>query len=513
MAKLLGVRGSNPARLFGDGGLKLPLSPMGQAQNDARAAVSRLDSSTTEYIKDVIYQYVYNESIAGRWKYIKRIWIARTNLASAYTCLKTGNTATPTGSFSFTDQDGVVIPAGDSINFNYDMSGDFSHASDYAIGSTVSNLAHGVNPTPTALLGLSGAAGSITLGWNDTNQYWSASINGGVTTGATDTYENGLNTAMRVDIDPANSLPRLRYKERSTDAAFIFSDVVPDSLQQNQGTGNPTQQTWVMTYVAEHGMAWEGFRDNTNAMLEALTQTAPAFSAPIQDGDSLEINNSGTGYFGWVSALTEVSTGDMVLNGYGGKTLKKIASSASVPDQSLDLAIAANPGADSLIIGAGINDITNVLAPVDNISTIEGYIDNIFAQFAAAPNLRHLLIREVTASGGRFNAQNDPAEQAAKWQPYTEQLNAHIASKVAATDGAHLVSAYDATQSTVPAYSDYQEGVIKTTPETMTGGTKGNGNLTVEGVHWLQSGANLVGALGDAAIESVRYYKGGRVAQ
>tara|TARA_R110000765_G_scaffold170696_2_gene275687 strand:- start:2156 stop:3877 length:1722 start_codon:yes stop_codon:yes gene_type:complete len=477
----------------------------------ANEAVARLDSSTTDYIKDVIFQYVFNEAFAGRWQYVKRMWIARTNLDSAYTCLKTGNVATPSDTFTFVDQDAVVIPSGESVNFNYDMSGDFSSIADYSFGSTISGMNRGTNLTPAVMSGTAGVSSSVILGWNHTNSYWSVSINGGTTTGATDTFDNGLNTTMRGDIDPATDLPRLRYKDRSSAASWMFASNVADTLYQNIQSGSAVEQNWVMTYVADYDMAWEGFRDNTNAMIEALAQTAVAFSAPIQDGDSLEIDDSGSGYFGWVSALTEVSTDDMVLNGSGGKSLFKIAATSSPSYQSLDLAIAANPSADSLILGAGINDIINTIAPVHDIATINGYIDNIFAQFVAASNLRHLLIREVAASGGRWDAQNNPTEQAARWQPYTDQLNAHIASKVAATDGAYLVSAYEATESTVPAYAGYQEGIIRTTPITMTGGTRGNGSLTVEGVHWLQFGARIVGALGDAAIKSARYYKGGRL--
>ena len=487
---------------------------------DATASVAYLDSGSSEYIKDVIYQYVYNESLAGRWQHISRMWVAKTDLASAYKCIKTGNLATPSATLAYNAQSGIRITGTNKVNFNYDVSADYADATDYAIGTAFNTVSSGpANTTWTLLKGMIGSTTAIVTGWHPTSDGYQGVINGGVAEGPTGTtLDTCYSSISRIDIDPVSGNARYRCGDVEGISPYIFGTASPTSIKQNDNSvpGSSSlslDQTWEMTYMASSAMEWEGFRDNTNTMLAALALLAPAFTAPIQDGDSLELDNSGAGYSGWVSALTQVSTSDMVINGYGGKTLKYIAATADATNGSLDLAIAANPTADSLIIGGGINDIINGglgSEPVDSEATIKTYIDSIFTQYASASNLTHLLVREITASGGRYDAQRLPAMQVSRWQPLTDNLNAYLATKVAAATNAYLVGAYTATESSEVAYADYQEGLVRSTPATVTGGTTGDGDLTVDGVHWKPSGAALVASLGDAILAPFTFYKGGR---
>ena len=492
-------------------------NPSIPATADAVSAVAWLDDSSTDYVKDTIFQYVYNESRAGRWQHISRMWVAKTDLASAYTCIKTGNVATPSTTLAYNAQSGIRITGVNTVNFNYDVSADYADASDYAIGTAFNTFSSPLaGSTWTLLKGKIGSTTALTIGWHPTTLGYQGIINGGTAEGPTGTtLDTCYSSINRLDLDPTSGNSRFRCDDFEGISPYIFGTSPPTSIKQNDNGANSADQTWEMTYMASSAMEWEGFRDNTNLMLAQLAETDHAFSAPLQDGDSLELDNVGTGYFGWVTALTAVPIGDIVVNGYGGKTLKKISTNDNATDKSLNLAIAANPNADSLIIGAGINDITNqYFPPIEDIATIKAYVDDIFAQWNAAANLKHLLIREVTATGGRYDAQNDPAEQSARWQPYTDQINAHIATLVAANPGSYLVAAYTATESSVAAYAGYQEGIIKGVggdANTSTGGTKGDGDLSVEGVHYKQSGANIVARLGDIQITNSRYYKGGRI--
>ena len=514
------------------------------ATTDANAAVARLDDDSSDHVKNTIFQYVYNESFGGRWQHIKRMYVPRTNLESAYTCIKTGTTATPTVTLTHTTG-GINIADGESVDLNYDLSSDFSDIEDFCFGTAVESFTtSGSNNNPTLFAGTDGFPTVMALGWQDNNNYWSGNLGGATSTQSNDAtqLENGYNTIFRIDAALNGSAvltTRTRYKDQTgtgswaSNSTFFADNLIQNSAQAVGGLA----QVWAMTYVAHADLDWETFRDNTNIMLDVLTQSAPAFSAPLTDGDSLEIDDDWyvnppwtgapytAGYRGWLSALTKVSIDDMYVNGYPGKSLKQIASTNNASNWSLDLAIAANSDADSLIIGGGINDITNAFAPIDDIATIEGYVDDIFDLFDAASNLKHIMFREMTATGGRWTAQNDPATQISRWQPYTDQLNAYIATKVTAANTANpgsafIVEAYAATESSVPAYAGYQEGIIKGTggnPDTSTGGTTGDGDLTIEGVHYKQSGANIIAALGDIQIANARYfkivdsyYKGGR---
>ena len=531
-----------PSVSMGIGGISVALfgsSPDENATADGVSAVAWLDAASTDHVKNTIFQYVYNESLGGRWQHIKLMYVPRTNLASAYTCIKTGNTATATTTLTHTTG-GVNIPAGESVDLNYDLSGDFNNISDFCFGTAIESLTStNGNNNAIVLSGLDGSIGVLSIGWQSNFSYWSANLGGATSSQSTDASQlaNGYNTIFRVDAALNGSsvlTSRNRYKDQTGAGAWAsVPTYFADSLTQNPDQVNgELAQVWAMTYVAHSDLDWETFRDNTNTMLDVLTQTAPAFSAPINDGDSLEMNIDNSpqaSYYGWVSALTTVPTSTIASNSSGGKSLRDIAATAvTSPKRSLDLAIAANPNADSLIIGAGINDITNVGIsgwPQDGIAVLEGYVDEIFDQFAAASNLKHIMIRQVAPSAGRYSALpvNDPTnQQGTRWQPFTDQLNVYIAGKVTAANTANpgsafLVENYAATESSVPAYANYQEGIINSSPQTTTGGTTGDGDLTVEGVHWKQSGADIVAALGDIQVSNARYfkildpyYKGGR---
>ena len=107
-----------------------------------------------------------------------------------------------------------------------------------------------------------------------------------------------------------------------------------------------------------------------------------------------------------------------------------------------------------------------------------------------------------------MNSQKFPLEQQNKWQPYINELNAHLRDLCDSTEGAFLLEAYETTESSSAAYRDYQEGLVKgvaPASDTTTNGTKGD--LTVDGVHYTAAGADLIAAQADALIRDIRYFK------
>ena len=149
MAKFLKVRGQNATRLLlGKSGLHLPRragADDSQAIKDANDAVARLDPTSTEHVKDTIWQWVYNASLDGTWRHIDRVVVPRTNEASAYTCLKTGVVSAPTGSPVYVPQDGLRLPPNTYVNLNYNISSKYVGPDDFVIGTMISGGAGAVS--------------------------------------------------------------------------------------------------------------------------------------------------------------------------------------------------------------------------------------------------------------------------------------------------------------------------------------------------------------------------------
>tara|TARA_R110000765_G_scaffold39793_1_gene86244 strand:+ start:135 stop:980 length:846 start_codon:yes stop_codon:yes gene_type:complete len=278
MAKLLGVRGSNPARLLvkaGSRGLKVIDPRRMAAGKDATAAVARLTAPSAE-VADIIYQYVFNESLAGRWQYITRIWVGVTNIASAYTCLKTGSTAVPTATFAWSATTGVIMRynnvggPGGQIDLNYDPSADFASIADLVCG----NVCSGVGYTGSI------SAGAYTLSCTQNglpSVYQNRSDNGerAILNGSTATLtlnpDEFNNRVFRID-STAASIPRLRVD--AEEALGTFAPFVPDPPDTCQiggvNNGDNIGMYWKMAYFATADLEWPGFRDNTQNMLDSL---------------------------------------------------------------------------------------------------------------------------------------------------------------------------------------------------------------------------------------------------
>ena len=520
MAKLLKVRGSTPAHLLmGRSGIQPPRGNRAKARDDANAAIENIPTAS-EYQKDIIWQYVFNESLAYRWQYISRLWVARldddaTINSAALTCIKSGVVATRAGLLTSTHipQVGWRLPVNNEVNLNTDPNALFGTGPEWTFGTFVSDISNVTdNFSVTAGQPSNGGTSLIYTGPTTFSQAQlkEAAFNPVV---GFDYLTQGLSKVVQVSRGATGpSVLRAGGNEYAPASdGFPTTNPLTSMYQARWASGNQGDQDWGMTFISTDGLDFYPFAENTETMMEALESADYAFSHPTQDGDSLQIDIANpVQYRGWVTATTLIPGASRVDNSSGGKFLKAVASQC----QGLT---DANPTADSMIIGAGINDIGNEFSPpIEDIATIKSYADDIFAIFDATDHMKNLLIKQITPFKGRFDSQNQPIVQDTRWQPYIDELNAHFKTLCDARPNAHLVLAYEAIQSNnLPEFADYIEGIVRGTggdPDYTTEGTVGDGNLTVEGVHFFQSGANIIGALANEIVRDVRsaYYKGGR---
>lgn len=260
MAKLLGVRGSNPARLFGDGGLKVIDPRRTAAGNDAEAAVGRLTDPSPE-VASIISQYVFNESLAGRWQHVTRIWMTQTNAASAYTCLKSGSTATPAAAYTWSTS-GVRLTTDGEVDLNYDSSQDYAGATQMCYGVTSSNFQN--SGSNTYFAASAAGIGAFNLNYNYDSYDLASSIGGAPAVISTlpDIQPFGV---IRTDIASSTGYTRVRREDGSGQSTYA-----PLSLSMPDVCLIENVQTWQLFYMASHEMEWEGFRDNTQSAMAAL---------------------------------------------------------------------------------------------------------------------------------------------------------------------------------------------------------------------------------------------------
>tara|TARA_R110002167_G_C12573932_1_gene642836 strand:- start:242 stop:1090 length:849 start_codon:yes stop_codon:yes gene_type:complete len=279
MAKFLGVRGSNPARLFGAGGLKVIDPRRIAAASDADAAVARLDPSSTARVTDVIWNWVFGESLAGQWQHLSRVYIPRTNELSAYTDLKNGTTATPSGTPVYTAQDGFTLQFGDTVDLSADLGSLYGAANVDAcvVGTFVSAIADKlgyyslVDGDPfSSEFQIAGRASTAKAAANWLGGFF----------GPTDTaYAESklLNQVVQVQGASSSGAGYALLSFADGDSEVVAPAATPQtvlsaSVNQNKhfNASNSCTQTWAMSYVASSELDFAGFAGRAGAMLAAL---------------------------------------------------------------------------------------------------------------------------------------------------------------------------------------------------------------------------------------------------
>lgn len=489
--------------------------------DDADAAVARL-VSPSQFVEDTVWQYVYNLSFAGQWKNVTNLAIFKTNEASSVKDL-TGNAAdidmTNAGT-TYLSQNGWRLSKTEYMVMPWDTQlASPTSERDYQFGFALTNPDFNLSQANNLLImgAYDATYNSSAIFYNPNSAKWGYAVS---------CRFGAAEDPVSTEADITGSLVAARGIVGSQDinivngrGAFTIATSSVDSAAVNSafmGLGNAVDQTGTQVSVGTAGFdaqfAYLGngkldmdvFTRETERMLSELSNTAPLMTYPIQEGDSLQLDNAGFGYFGWVTAMAEVQAADRFDYSSGGRTLKQVAQGGGGSGAFL-AHIASNPTADSAIIGAGINDI---ITDGDSIATIKNYASQLVSQFVAAENLKTLLVKQITPIKGRLNSQEFPLEQQNKWQPYINELNAHLKDLCDSTEGAFLLEAYETTESSSAAYRDYQEGLVKGVPpaaNTTTNGTKGD--LTVDGVHYTAAGADLIAAQADALVRDIRYYK------
>ena len=254
-----------------------------QAAADADAAVARLHASTIAYTKDVIRRWVFRESLNNRWQHISRAYVARTNEASAYTDLKNGTTATPSGSPVYSAQAGFVLQFGDIVDLGTDLATIYGAANvdSCVVGTFVSAVADKlgfynlIDGDPyTTEFQISGRASTAKAAANWLGGYF----------GPTDTaYAESklLNQVVQVQSAVGSGAGYALMRFADGDTAIVAPAHTPQtalsaSVKQNghYNAANSATQTWGMSYIASNSLDFAGFAASTATMMEELESTS-----------------------------------------------------------------------------------------------------------------------------------------------------------------------------------------------------------------------------------------------
>lgn len=279
MAKFLGVRGSNPARLFGAGGLKVIDPRRIAAASDADAAVARLDPSSTARVVDVIWNWVFGESLAGQWQHLSRVYIPRTNELSAYTDLKNGATATPAGTPVYAAQDGFVLQYGDTVDLSADLAALYGAANidSCVVGHFASSIADkqgfyylvDADPFSSELV----IGGRVST--NKAVANWLSGYLGPTDTTISDTKLIDQVVQVQSAVGSGAGYALLSFADGDSDIvapAGTPQTALGTSVTVNAGFNgsNNCTQTWGMSYIASSTLDFAGFSVRAGAMMAAL---------------------------------------------------------------------------------------------------------------------------------------------------------------------------------------------------------------------------------------------------
>jgi hypothetical protein len=254
----------------------------GDAFSEANAAVGRLHSTSTQYVKDKIFDFVYNEVKADRWKHLSRLYVARTNEASAYTDLKNETTASPSGSPVYSAQAGFVLQFGDIVDLGADLAAIYGAANvdSCVVGTFVSAVADKsgfynlIDGDPyTTEFQISGRASTAKAAANWLGGYF----------GPTDTaYAESklLNQVVQVQSAVGSGAGYALMSFADGDTAIVAPAHTPQtalstSVKQNghYNAANSCTQTWGMSYVASNSLDFAGFSAAVGTLMTALALT------------------------------------------------------------------------------------------------------------------------------------------------------------------------------------------------------------------------------------------------
>jgi len=503
-------------RLAGD---ETPVDPLDPAAViDADAAVAKIPTAAS-YTKDITWQMVYNESAAGRWQYMRHCFVMKTDAtANKYIDLKGSAVITPTGSPVFTARGGVLFEAGVSASLDINLSALYADRLQYQIGGMITDLTATAseNVTIFSAVNPSGASKSHSIIWaNAINQYnISASI--GFPPGSGIARTSIFNKVFTIRATGTAQGLTGEYKDLTTTVPITAyaagSAVLPNELRfhkLNSATASVGTVSFNLFYVADMAMDFDGFAANMEQALYHLGYDDSGLSKAIQDGDSLHLFRDNVApqedYYGFVDYIPSLPVANRFDFSLGGRQLATIASGIAAK-------ISANPTADSMLVGGGINDIRDG----DRFSELQGYADTIFSAFDASSRIRYLIWKEVTPQKGTDVAQTSILEGDGTFeaeQEATDLFNEYLRTESAKRQGCIVPGLYAALESSSGIFRDYMEGLIKDTVvplvDTKTNGNKGM--LTVEGLHTKLLGAQVAGAIVESDIAVIKYYTGNRV--
>jgi len=494
------------------------------AKADADAAVAKIPAAS-DYEKDIVFQYVYNESASGRWAEMHHVVIPRLS-GSGLVDIKGNATATPLGAGgNYLPQDGWNMPAGAWLNtgINIDSLG-LADGRSYSQGIFFSDVT--VVPASAAYL-LSGSLGGLApfniIRWN-ANSAWQTIFNA-FWIGATGTTDANDLAGHLVHLYGSADDVYTEYGPAGTTALTAsMGGSAPNNpaehptelfinAQAAAGGSNTANVTVANYYVASDkltGPMYDEFKINTERMIAELSHTAHLFNEMFEEGDSLAF------------AFDITNNVPVINNGH-----RFSISSRQLREVDDDIASElAGVGAalDSSVIMAGVNDLVvsngfyqTTLTGSQAITTLDSIISKIIA---STHNIRCLVLHTVPPVEGwlPLHTQDpDPVDRATTIG-YIKQYNDYIISlQKNVPAGLEQVVVLDWLYDTLASDADGQQDATESLgnngnanqPVGMsTGGTKRG--RTWDGVHPDGFAVKLVNDGYQKELSAARYYRGGR---
>jgi len=483
---------------------------------NADAAVGRI-SGASQYVQDVVWSFVYRETMHGMWQYIHSLNIPKTDSTRGLVDIK-GNesNASLVGTGHGHDaQKGFTLTSASGLDVQVDTGdiGEDTADRDYVIGFFASDFsASGTNDYiygvyngggPNCASALFHTGGNLAIQHSSTWPYATK-----YTVPITD-LESAM-VEVRADGDDIVLIKDGVEYHREEAAIGAGNKRPPGPIVFGAQTNTPTNSAMAMTlhlaYTATPQLDTVGFQVRARAMLNALDLTQETFTNTYENGDSLSADSTTfppdpdedtSQYRGFTDAMVEPVA--IIHDSESGDNLEEIRA-------RVETNLSSHPTADSAVIAGGVNNMSETVAPT--IGFLTGELDAIIAEIEANTNIKKVILVPI----GLFHC-----TAAFKWdlarQAVADAYNAYM--KTLVDNEKYFMLDYnlyrtfmetdnpdfDLSSESAPWGGPYDvDGYSGLTP---TGGTRIP--RVWDGIHFTRYGRTGMAKMLDAVVRSTRY--------
>ena len=466
---------------------------------DADAAVAII-SSASQYIKDVVWEYVHEESITGRWAKTHFCYLCPTDSTNCKKDLKGNGADIVLGGAGgyFEANVGYRLIAGayltvdinpsefkeDIGSYNYNFM--FPAISKTGGGSQyfVYNVKDGFNSIDKIYTSVA----NYQLQFNHTWQ--------GQTMGSSASDLQGF---FSVGCQADEIFIKKDDGSYDTFSRSSAPSVIPDAVMNinSDETGSLSGHSMDVSFVSmtDADIDHAGLKANTKAAITALERTYEPFTNVLVEGDSTSIS-TGVVFLGYADYVTAPIT-----------MFREDVSARTLAEVEADLAahlVTHSP--DSILMKAGVNDIA-----IDGTSeaAMKIIVDDIFTAIEADGGVEHIYWLPIT----QFK-ENPSMNWTEAKQTIVDNINAYIVTKCAAYSQTAKcgIDIVDQVQSTVRTDSLSMTDTsfvdnFPAVPRPDDWELEENDNYSVDGVHYPEGGAKLIASTADGYVNSLRYIR------